>query len=267
MMNLQENILRIKEVMGLLNEQSQNQIVSISDTVSYQGTQTDWDMVHAIFGSKRLDDDLEQRVSDELSKGNYRVINVSISSQLSGNDIITEGQVELRPVKPGENPHKRFTTRGSIGGSYEERHDQQVNGLSQRLMDAFKGKVTTFGPYTVTIKIDENNSVKYKQSFFAVEDNQTPTQQSQTTPSVSKQENSQYKVGDKFQAKRSTDGRIYTLEIKGVYGENSLFVKVTGPGTYNGKDLSRGYEGFELSSIRPYVLGGNMEMGTFTIQK
>jgi hypothetical protein len=175
-MNLQENINRIKEVMGLLNEQS-GKIVSISGTVPIiiktnpqtgkKIDETDWDLVHAWFGSKRLTDDLEQRVGDELSKGNYRVSKIQISSVKSGNNIDTNGNVYLKVVGPNEVPHKVFTTRGSIGGDYVNRHDNQVDGLSDRLKVAYKSnKVDEFGPYIVSI---DGTGVNYKQTFFAVE--------------------------------------------------------------------------------------------------
>ncbi len=174
-MNLQENIQRIKQVMGILVEQS-------GKTVSIQGKQpannTDWDLVHGILGSKRLTDDLEKRVGAELKNGNYRVTNVTVTSKKDGSNIVTDGSVELTPVTGDELPHKVFTTRGSIGSGYESRHDTQVNGLSDRLKAAYGGNnVAVFGPYLITV---EGTGVKYKQSFFAVEGQSSSTQQSTT---------------------------------------------------------------------------------------
>ena len=37
--------------------------------------ETDWDLVHGIFGSNRLSDDLVERVSKKLKSGDYRVFN------------------------------------------------------------------------------------------------------------------------------------------------------------------------------------------------
>ena len=129
-MNLQENILRIKEVMGLLTEENVK-------VVSIQGKQpsinTDWDLVHGILGSKRLSIDLERKVGEELKKGNYRVTKVTVTSKKTGSEIVTDASVYLTPVSGNELPHKAFTTRGSIGANYESRHDTQVNGLPDRL--------------------------------------------------------------------------------------------------------------------------------------
>jgi len=150
----------------LLTEQS-NEKVTIRGTQPYPGT--DWDLVHGILGSKRLDDDLVERVSQKLKSSDYRVINIEINSNLQGNNIVTIGTVILKP--DSSNPHKVFSTRGSIGpkdGNYETRHDEQVNGLSRRLSDyaktkRYKGDVDTFGPYTINVE-----GYAYKQSFFAV---------------------------------------------------------------------------------------------------
>ena len=63
----------IRNMYGLINEQS----VKIQGKQPAQGT--DWDLVHGILGSKRLDDDLEYRVGEELKKGNYRVTKVGVT--------------------------------------------------------------------------------------------------------------------------------------------------------------------------------------------
>jgi len=44
-----------------------------------------------------------------------------------------------------------------------------------------------------------------------------------------------------------------------------VFVKVTGPGTYEGNDLSKGFKGMELNTTVPGELGGNAEAGDFKI--
>ncbi len=174
-MNLQENVNRIKQVMGLLSEQQQNIDVKI-DGVQPYNKNTDWDMVHAYFGSKRLTDDLEERVSNTLTKGNYIVDNVVISTVKQGGNIKTNGTVSLRQASPNENPHKYFTTRGSIGDIntdkgdpdyYVNRHDKQVGGLDGRLKSFYKSNnVDTFGPYEIFIS---GTTFAYKQSFFAIE--------------------------------------------------------------------------------------------------
>ena len=175
----------IRRMYGLIKEQSSKRI-SIEGKQPINGT--DWDLVHGILGSKRIDDDLEKRVGDVLQSGNFRVSNVFVTSKKSGNEIITTGVVDLVIPSQGQNPHKYFTTRGSIGGSYEQRHDTQVQGLEDRLKSYYKGEVTLFGPYTIDVI---GTNYKFKQSFFAIEgsgsqqqsqSNQTQ-QQTQTTNS------------------------------------------------------------------------------------
>jgi len=151
---------------GLINEQTKNITITGEQPVN----NTDWDLVHGILGSKRIDDDLEKRVGDALQNGNYRVSGVEISSFKQGDKIITIGSVRLINPAQGQTPHKYFTTRGSIGGSYEERHDNQVSGLSDRLKNYYKGEVEVFGPFTVQVK---DTNVFYKQSFFAIEGSNT----------------------------------------------------------------------------------------------
>jgi|LauGreDrversion4_2_1035121.scaffolds.fasta_scaffold78273_7 hypothetical protein len=162
-----------KLVRRVIKEQ-QNFQVSIEGQQPYPNT--DWDMVHGYFGSKRTADDLEDRVSKALANGNYRVDNVSISTTKEGASIKTKGTVSLRQAGPNELPHKYFTTRGSIGNVggdksdpnyYVNRHDTQVNGLDGRLKSYYKSNgVEVFGPYEILIK---GTPYGYKQSFFAIE--------------------------------------------------------------------------------------------------
>jgi len=158
-----------------------NNIITISGEQPVNNA--DWDLVHGILGSNRIDDDLEKRVTDALQRGEFRVSDVKISSFKQVDKIITTGSVTLTNLTPGQKPHKHFTTRGSIGGSYEQRHDQQVSGLSDRLKNNYKGEVQVFGPFIVEVK---DTGVFYKQSFFAIEgvgSSATPTQ-GVTTPNV-----------------------------------------------------------------------------------
>lgn len=157
---------------GLLNEQSS--VIQVSIEGAQPANNTDWDLVHGILGSNRLDDDLEKRVSDKLQSGNYIVENVSVSSFKEENEIKTKGIVYLRDTKQGETPHKFFTTRGSIGDNYVQRHDGQINGLADRLKNYYKGNVKTFGPYEINVI---GTPVSFKQSFFAIEGSSNQTNQ------------------------------------------------------------------------------------------
>ena len=168
--------------MGLLMEQT---VVTIPIQGKQPAINTDWDLVHGILGSKRLSEDLERKVGEELKKGNYRVTKVIVTSKKTGNEIITDGSVDLTPVSGNELPHKVFTTRGSIGTDYEKRHDTQVNGLPDRLKAYYGGNVSVFGPYIINV---EGTNVKFKQSFFAVESKPSqPVPQGGTTENKSTQ--------------------------------------------------------------------------------
>jgi hypothetical protein len=253
----------IRNMYGLINEQS----VKIQGKQPAQGT--DWDLVHGILGSKRLDDDLEYRVGEELKKGNYRVTKVGVTSKKVGNEIITDASVDLVP--DNNKPHKIFTTRGSIGGDYVSRHDQQVNGLSDRLKTYYKGEVTVFGPYDIPV---QGTNVKYKQTFFAVEgqpqsvqnqNNQNQNNQNQNNQNQNNQNKTgqvKYQVGKTYLGTRSTDKKDYRLTIKNVGPEGKYYVvDIQGPGLYDGKPMNR--PGMELYPIPTGGLEGNMEMGKF----
>jgi hypothetical protein len=192
-----------------LYEQS-NVVVSISGEQPYPNG-TDWDLVHGILGSKRIDDDLESRVGAKLKEGDYRVTDVKISSYVKGDKVITNGSVTLVP--DNQNPDIAFTTRGSIGGDYLQRHDGQVGGLSDRLSAYYKGASRQFGPFEVTV---QGTNVKYKQSFFAISKNpKSVNGGNQTTPN---QKNKKEILHNGNPTQFSTDlknlGLIYNPEIK-----------------------------------------------------
>lgn len=66
---------------------------------------------------------------------------------------------------------------------------------------------------------------------------------------------------------RDIDGKTYKIEIKrAVEGsENQYIAIVTGPGKYQNKDLSQGLE-LELYSDTSDIIGGNSELGSFKIK-
>jgi hypothetical protein len=78
---------------------------------------------------------------------------------------------------------------------------------------------------------------------------------------------SQYNVGQVLNAKRDVDGKMYTIKIRTV-GNGFVVADINGRGEYNGQPLQgTSPAGYELNSTRPGVLGGNTQMGTFTIVK
>ena len=150
-------------------ESEDTHIVTIEGKQPY--VNTDWDLVHGILGSNRLSDDLEDRVSNRLSQlsyGNYNVKHIKIVSYKHGDYIYTKAKVYIGKSDDNKS-YTVFTTRGSIGYNYTERHDEQVYGLPNRLSYAYGGEVKVFGPYVVCVS-DENGEcfMKYKQSFYTV---------------------------------------------------------------------------------------------------
>ena len=63
-----------------VNTYAQNLVSENNYIVTIEGKQssinTDWDLVHGILGSNRLNDDLEERVSNKLSQLSYDKYNV-----------------------------------------------------------------------------------------------------------------------------------------------------------------------------------------------
>jgi len=150
-------------------ESEDNHIVTIEGKQPY--VNTDWDLVHGILGSNRLNDDLEDRVSDRLSQlsyGNYNVKSIKLVSYKHGDYIYTKAKVYIGKSDDNKS-YTVFTTRGSIGYNYVKRHDEQVYGLPKRLSYVYGGEVKVFGPYVVCVS-DENGVcfMKYKQSFYTV---------------------------------------------------------------------------------------------------
>lgn len=129
----------------------------------------DLDLVHGILGSKRLDDDFEQKVSDELIRLNklgYKtdVTNIEVKTYVKDGKIITESSCDIVESQNGTS-YNIFTTRGSIGYSFEERHDKQIDGLESRLESHYKGDAKKIKTIVISFKIG-HETISYKQSFF-----------------------------------------------------------------------------------------------------
>ena len=208
-----------KSIRGLygLNEQS-SEIVSIKGEQPYPNG-TDWDSVHGILGSKKIYDDLEDRVGKKLKEGNYRVTNVKVLSYVSDNKVITDGTVTL--VSDTNNPDIAFTTRGSIGDNYEQRHDNQVNGLVDRLSAYYQGTARQFGPFIVDVK---GTSWKYKQSFFVISKPNTQPSQPNEPETKSIDGNSLNEFRENLKSK-TADILIDENSVNFSYSNNSFNVK------------------------------------------
>ena len=237
----------IKSLYGL-NEQA-------SQTVTIRGEQpypnTDYDLVHGILGSKRIDDDLEERVGQKLKQGNYKITDVKVSSYLSGNKIITDGIVTM--VSDNSNPDIAFTTRGSIGDGYIERHDNQVNGLADRLSAYYGGVARQFGPFIIDVK---GTPYKYKQSFFAISKKAvTPTQPTGKAPVIGKSFeinvvaddlnilNNEFKTKLKSEQSANGNPNLYLIHFEIGPSGNQMALKT------EFETLNSGQEGFNFYSI------------------
>ena len=242
-MNLQENIYRIKEVMGIINEQAQ--IETVSHTITQPYPNPNWDTVHG-FSLKASDDDLEYNVGLKLKSGDYRVVDVRISTTINGNIIETKGDVDLERVKPNEIPHKYFTTRGAIGipgvvnksgQTYLDRYDINIKGIEGRLKAHYKSNIIkTFGPFHISIVGDNH---KYKQIFYAIE--QPPTNTSNATTPTTIKANSMNELRTKLQ----TETKNISIDPNTITFNSSDFSVSFNPGNTMIKSMSIIYDNEE----------------------
>lgn len=154
---------------------SQDSTRILSHVVGPIGVQSlkkpDLDLVHGVLSSKRLTDDFEKRVTDELNKLNmkgYRtdVENIYVRTYISNNKIITESSCDIVESKDGRS-YVVFTTRGSIGRGYKKRHDNQIQGLESWLSFYYRGYCKKIKTILVNFKL-RGDVISYKQSFFVV---------------------------------------------------------------------------------------------------
>jgi len=135
----------------------------------------DLDLVHGVLGSRRLDDDFEKRVSDELTRLNklgYKtdVTNIEVKTYIKGDKIITESSCDIVESQNGVS-YNIFTTRGSIGQDFEQRHDKQIDGLESTLESHYKGDAKKIKTIVISFKIGDE-TILYKQSFFVASSTQ-----------------------------------------------------------------------------------------------
>jgi len=169
-MNLHENIHRIQQMMGLITEQTRV-LGRVYGPVGKQPiSNPDLDLVHGILGSKRIQDDFSERVTQSLKDLNDKgfktdVSNIRIKTYVQGNEIITESSCDIVESMDG-NSYNEFTTRGSIGDDFDTRHDGQIDGLIERLEQYYGGNAKQVGkPFIISFNFNGTN-ISYKQSFF-----------------------------------------------------------------------------------------------------
>ena len=171
-MNLNEDIHRIKQMMGLITEQTKV-LGRVFGPVGKQPiSNPDLDLVHGILGSKRIQDDFSERVTQSLKEWNDKgyktdVSNIKIKTYVQGGEIITESSCDIVESTDG-NSYNEFTTRGSIGDNFDTRHDGQIDGLIDRLEQYYGGNAKQVGQsFVISFNLNGTN-ISYKQSFFVV---------------------------------------------------------------------------------------------------
>jgi hypothetical protein len=167
---------------------SQTQTQKILARVNFDGVQPisnpDLDLVHGVLGSNRLQDDFEKRVEYELknqmNNGNKPdVSNIQVRTYIQGDKIITKASCDIVQSVDGM-AYTHFTTRGSIGSNYAQRHDNQINGLINKLENYYGGVAKQIGnSFEISFKLN-GNIISYKQSFFVASDDKNITNKQNT---------------------------------------------------------------------------------------
>jgi hypothetical protein len=162
---------------------SQTQTQKVLARVTIEGSEPisnpDLDLVHGILGSNRLQDDFAERVEDELknqvNNGNKPdVANIQVRTYVQGDKIVTKASCDIVQSVDGI-AYTHFTTRGSIGSNYVQRHDNQINGLINRLENYYGGVAKQVGDSVeISFKLN-NNVIAYKQSFFVSSEDKNMT--------------------------------------------------------------------------------------------
>lgn len=129
------------------------------------------DLVHGILSSKRLTDDFEKRVTEELNRLNLKgfrtdVNNIQVKTYIKGDKIITESSCDIVESNDGRS-YVVFTTRGSIGKGFNQRHDKQIQGLESWLSFYYRGFCKKIKTMVVMFPL-RGGKIYYKQSFFVV---------------------------------------------------------------------------------------------------
>lgn len=199
--------------MGLISEQAKVLQTINGPTGRQPIRNTDLDMVHAVFGSKRLNDDFSKRVTEALKNWNKKgyktdVSNINVRIKVQGGQIVTTSSCDIIQSTDGVS-YNEFTTRGSIGADYDTRHDQQVRGLVDRLKNYFGGNAKQVGK-TFELSFKLSGKIIYcRQSFFVASDvrNQTTQPSNQQGQQTTQPSNQQGLVKKTIQGKDLTDFR------------------------------------------------------------
>jgi hypothetical protein len=171
-------------IIPMSQTQTQKILSRVNIEVSQPLSNPDLDLVHGILGSNRLQDDFAKRVEDELKNqvknGNKPdVSNIQVRTYVQGDKIVTKASCDIVQSVDGI-AYTHFTTRGSIGSNYVQRHDNQINGLINRLENYYGGVAKQVGDSVeISFKLN-NNVIAYKQSFFVSSDDKNMTNNQDT---------------------------------------------------------------------------------------
>jgi hypothetical protein len=154
--------------------QQQSVLARVNFSRSESVSNPDLDLVHGALGSKRLKEDFEQKVQDELTKQisagkKPDVSNIKVTTYVKNGLVITEATCDIMESTDGT-AYSHFTTRGSIGDDYDVRHDKQIDGLIDRLEKNYGGKAKQVGKTFNITFILNGQAITYRQSFFIASD-------------------------------------------------------------------------------------------------
>lgn len=138
-MNLYEDILRIKEVMGLLNEQSISLPIPVgSSFVSY-----DADSAHKL---SELEKELDVLLPQIYNSGiNPKITSASMSIVKNNDGSYTTTYKVIVDKSNDGKAWVGFTSRGSINRDYEKRADGQISGEENKDGRSLEQKLTSIG--------------------------------------------------------------------------------------------------------------------------
>jgi len=182
-MNLHEEILRVKSVMGLLNEQTITLPLQISDT--FETKNGDLDAVHNLKGLEtKIDRALEQIYNQGI---NPKMYDVKLKVVRNGNTYTTTSSLTIDKSDDGK-AWTGFASRGSIGDDYVDRADGQIDGTGNNDGRSLEEKLKSGADAVEIIPISNSpitiNAVQLKQYFVQFTKSLKPSHTTQTPEPV-----------------------------------------------------------------------------------
>jgi hypothetical protein len=161
-MNLQENISRIKDMMGLISEQT----IKLPHVISDSFNSTDADSAHKL---TKMEADIDKVLPQIYSQGiNPKMYNVSMSITNNKGYFTTTYSITIAESDDGK-AWTGFASRGSISNDYESRADGQISGSENQDGKSLAQKLKSIGALEI-IPINPSpivdRKVPFKQYFF-----------------------------------------------------------------------------------------------------